>query len=150
VAITLFFAITRHERRALPLSAFMAATCGVGALCALPVALWAGAPMLSYPPASWGWMLALIVLTTVGGHGCFNLAAKHVPLFTVNVVVILEPAIAIGMGALMFGAQVTPLQVAGGLVLSVGVVFGLWPMQPAGQPAGQPSEQPAVEIQPAE
>lgn len=124
-AITAFFVITRAERRALPLSAFMGVTLGVGALCTLPLALVARAPLWGYPAASWGWLGALVVLTTVGGHGAFNVAARHVSLFTVNVVVVLEPALAIAMGALLFEAQVTPLQILGGVVLAAAVVVGL-------------------------
>ena len=124
-AITLFFIITRAERRSLPLSTFMGVTMAVGALCTLPLALLAGAPLWGYPAASWGWLMALVVFTTVGGHGAFNLAARHVSLFTVNVVVVLEPALAIAMGALLFEAHVTSLQIVGGVVLAVAVVVGL-------------------------
>ncbi|MBS2026959.1 MAG: DMT family transporter [Deltaproteobacteria bacterium] len=139
VAITLFFAVTRNERNTLSLSSFMGWTMAVGALCALPIVLLARSPLLAYPPASWGWMAALVVLTTVGGHGAFNIAARHVTLFTVNVVVVLEPAIAIAMGAGLFGATVTSLQVVGGLILAVAVVVGL--RAPAGAHAqAMPSE----------
>jgi drug/metabolite transporter (DMT)-like permease len=127
LAITIFFALTREVRRALPLSAFMGITLGVGAICTLPIALLAGVPLHGYSTSTWEWLAALVVLTTVGGHGCFNIAARHTRLFTVNVVVVLEPAIAIAMGAFMFGASITPLQLGGGVVLAVAVVVGLLP-----------------------
>jgi drug/metabolite transporter (DMT)-like permease len=127
VVVSLFYALTRKERRALPLAPFLGLTLGFGALFALPVALLVHAPMSGYPVTSWAWLAALVVLTTVGGHGCFNIAAKHVPLFSINVVVVLEPAISIVMGAALFGATVTRLQIVGGLILAVAVVFGLMP-----------------------
>jgi len=139
VAITLFFATTRSERNTLSLSTFMGWTLTIGALCSLPVVLLAHSPLLGYSRASWGWMAALVVFTTVGGHGAFNIAARHVTLFTVNVVVVLEPAIAIAMGAVMFDATVTSLQVVGGAILAGAVVVGL--RAPAGAHAeAMPSE----------
>ena len=125
VAITLFFVITQRERETLPLSSFMGVALLAGALVSVPVVLLAHAPLLAYPRESWGWLAGIVLLTTLGGHGAFNLAARQVRLFTVNLVVVLEPAIAIAMGALLFGATVTPLQVAGGVVLAMAVVVGL-------------------------
>src|SRR5262249_35501592 len=94
-------------------------------LLSLPVAALSGARFSGYPAGAWGWMAALVVLTTVGGHGFMNLAARQVKLFTVNVVIVLEPAIAIGIGAVVFGARGHPPQVAGGALLAVAVISGL-------------------------
>jgi len=124
-AITLFYVVTRHARAATPIDAFMALVMAVCALASLPISLLAHAPIVSYPPSSWAWMAALVVLTTVSGHGLLNLAARHVKLFTVNVIIVLEPAIAIALGAVLFGARVTVLQVAGGVLLAAAVVIGL-------------------------
>ena len=125
LAITLFYVVTREARSAAPIDAFMALVMAVCALGSLPIVLGAHAPVVHYPPASWAWMAALIVLTTVAGHGALNLAARYVKLFTVNVIIVLEPAIAIALGALLFGARVTLLQVAGGVLLAAAVVIGL-------------------------
>jgi drug/metabolite transporter (DMT)-like permease len=48
-----------------------------------------------------------------------------VTLFVLNIVIVLEPAIAIAMGALLFGARVTALQLGGGVLLAAAVVVGL-------------------------
>ncbi len=125
VAITLFVVVTRRARAALPLPTFLGAIFALGAVAALPVALLAGDRLSGYPPASWGWLAALVLLTTVGGHGLMNVAARHVKLFTLNVVIVLEPPIGIALGALLFDAQVTGLQLGGGALLGVAVFFGL-------------------------
>lgn len=127
LSITLFYVVAQEERSALPLPTFMFWSMGLGALWILPVVALSGARLVGYPAESWAWAGALVVLTTVGGHGLFNLAARHLSLFTVNVVIVLEPAIAIAMGAVLFGAQLQPSQLWGGLVLSLAVVFGLRP-----------------------
>jgi len=125
VALAAFYPVTRRARAALPLDVFMAAVwAGVTAL-ALPVAALAGARVSGYPARAWAWMAALVVLTTAGGHGFMNLAARQVKLFTLNVVIVLEPAIAIAIGAVAFGARVRALQVAGGVLLAAAVVSGL-------------------------
>lgn len=124
-AIALFYVVTRDARAATPLPAFMAATMAGCAAASVPIVLVARSPVLAYPGEAWAWLLALVVLTTVGGHGLMNLAARHVRNFTLNVVIVLEPAIAIALGALLFGARVTPLQLAGGVLLGAAVAIGL-------------------------
>ena len=126
-AITVFYAATRRARAVMPLPAFMGWTMTIGALVALPFALVSGATLLPTSAASWGWLAGLVVLSTVAGHGLMNLAARHVRLFTLNVVIVLEPAIGIGLGAALFDASVSTLQVTGGLVLAAAVLVGLGP-----------------------
>jgi drug/metabolite transporter (DMT)-like permease len=105
---------------------FMGATMLVAAATALPVALAAGVPLAGYPAESWLWIAAIVVVTTLGGHGLMNLAARDVSMFELNLVIVLEPVIAIGLGALMFGATITLLQVVGGALLSAAMVIGLY------------------------
>ncbi|MCC6994499.1 MAG: DMT family transporter [Deltaproteobacteria bacterium] len=124
LAIALFYVVTRRARVALPLAPFMGWTLVGCALTALPVVLLTRAP-LSYPAAQWGWLAGLVVLTTAAGHGLMNLCAPHVRLFTLNVVIVLEPAIAIAMGAGLFAAHVDAIQVVGGVVLAAAVVIGI-------------------------
>lgn len=125
LAITLFYVVARHARRETSLPAFMAVTMAVGALASVPVVLAAGVRVVDYPAPAFGWLGALVVVTTVLGHGLMNLAANHVRLFALNVVIVLEPAIAILLGAALFGASVTLAQVAGGAFLAAAVAVGL-------------------------
>lgn len=125
LAIALFYVVARDARARTPLPAFMGAVFAVGALAAAPLLWLGGARVTGYPASAWLWLGGIVVLTTIGGHGLMNLAARHVPLFTLNIVIVLEPAIAILLGALMFGATVTPLQVGGGLLLGASVFVGL-------------------------
>jgi drug/metabolite transporter (DMT)-like permease len=126
VAITLFYVVTRQARAGTPLATFMGLVFAVGSVATVPVLLVARAPVLTYPAGSWLWMALLVVVTTVGGHGLTNLAARHVSLFTLNIVIVLEPAIAIAMGHLMFGAAIDAVTVAGGALLVGSVLVALW------------------------
>lgn len=124
-AIAMFYVVTREARAETPLATFMGATLATGSLATLPVVLIAGTRLRGYAGEGWAWLFALVVLTTVGGHGLMNLAARHVKLFTLNVVIVLEPAIAIAMGAVLIDKRVTPLQLGGGVLLAGAVIIGL-------------------------
>ncbi len=124
--IALFYVVARDARRAVSMDAFMGVTMLVAAMLALPVALFAGVPLSGFSDASWGWLTAIVLITTLGGHGLMNLAARDVSLFTLNLVIVLEPPIAIGLGALWFGASITSLQAVGGVLLAFAVAIGLY------------------------
>ncbi len=124
--IALFYVVARDARRELSMDAFMGATMLIAALLALPVAWWAGVPLTGFTNESWAWIAAIVGITTLAGHGLLNLAARDVSLFTLNLVIVVEPAIAIALGALLFGASITALQGAGGLVLALAVMIGLY------------------------
>jgi drug/metabolite transporter (DMT)-like permease len=124
-AITLFYVVSAHARRALSTEVFLGATLLVCAVTALPVALLAGVPLWGFSGPTWGWLGAIVVVTTLMGHGLMNYAANHVSLFTLNIVIVLEPAVGIAIGAVLFGATVTATQLVGGALLSAAVVFGL-------------------------
>ncbi len=134
--ITLFYVAARDARNALPLDAFMGSTMMAASLVALPSALVAGVPLSGFSLASWAWIAAIVLLTTLAGHGLLNLAARFVSLFTVNLVIVLEPVIAIAMGALLFGARITLLQCVGGTLLGGAVLVGM--RQPSSGNTGPP------------
>jgi drug/metabolite transporter (DMT)-like permease len=64
----------------------------------------------------------MVMVTTLGGHGLLNYAARTLSLFTVNIVIVLEPVLAILLGAWLFGASISWPQAVGGLLLSAAVI----------------------------
>ncbi|MET0283569.1 MAG: DMT family transporter [Polyangiales bacterium] len=110
-----------EARRALSMNAFLGSTCLVASCLALPVALIADVPLWCFSATSWQWLLAMVVITTLLGHGMLNTAARTLSLFTVNIVIVLEPVLAILLGAWLFGASIGWLQVAGGVLLTAAV-----------------------------
>jgi drug/metabolite transporter (DMT)-like permease len=125
LAITLFYVVTREARARVPIVTFMGCTMAVGTVAMLPVLLLTDTRLAGYPAAAWGWLGALVLLTTVFGHGLMNVAARRVDLFTLNLVIVLEPAIGIAIGALLWGATITFWQLIGGIVLCASVIVGL-------------------------
>jgi drug/metabolite transporter (DMT)-like permease len=127
VAITCFYVVTRQARAGTPLAAFMGLTFAIGSVATIPVILVARTNVVDYPAMSWLWLGLLVAVTTIAGHGLTNLAARLVSLFTLNIVIVLEPAIAIAMGSVMFDARVDAITVGGGALLVASVIVGLWP-----------------------
>lgn len=118
-----FFVVGRAARQALALDAYMGATLGVAALTALPVALAAQVELIDYPPASWCWLLGIVLVSTLVGHSLLNAAARTLSLFTVSFALLLEPVLSIALGALLFGAAVSGLQLVGGALLVASVAL---------------------------
>ena len=125
VAITLFYVVTGKARRALSVEVFLGAVMLVSSATAWPVARAAGVPLWGFSASTWGWIGAIVLVTTLMGHGLMNHAANHVSLFTLNIVIVLEPAVGVAIGALLFGARLTAVQLLGGALLSAAVLFGL-------------------------
>jgi drug/metabolite transporter (DMT)-like permease len=125
VTITWFYLVTRAARAGTPLATFMGTTFAIGAAATLPLVWATGVPVVGHPAPAWGWLAALVVVTTVAGHGLLNLAARHVSLFTLNIVIVLEPAIGILLGAVLFGARAGAAAIVGGLLLMAAVAVGI-------------------------
>lgn len=136
VAITGFYVVTRRTRSALPMPVFLGVTSAIGAVLTVPFLWLSDAPLLAYEPNQWGWLAGLILVTTIGGHGLYNIAARHLSLFTVNIVIVIEPVIGIWLGAMISGVRVTGTQLVGGVILGLAVVIGLLPaLRPKARPA---------------
>jgi drug/metabolite transporter (DMT)-like permease len=123
--IAVYYVVSKPAREALSTRVFMGLTFVIGAVMVAPIMLITDSRIVDYPAASWGWLAALVVLTTLAGHGLMNRAAREVKLFTLNIVIVLEPAIGIALGALLFGATVSLSAVIGGVVLVGAVIIGL-------------------------
>ncbi len=137
LAYAAFFLVVGPLRRELPFAPFMAATyLGAGAL--LAAAAWlAGDPLTGHPAGAWAAVVALAVVPTVVGHACFNWAVPRVRFFTLNLLVVLEPALALLIGAVLLGSRVVPVQLAGGAVLGAAVLIGLRPVRTQRQPVSK-------------
>jgi drug/metabolite transporter (DMT)-like permease len=152
VAISFFYVETRAARTAMPVASFMGWTMVFGAATALPVVLAAGVPLgprsaavevFGWTPSPWLWLAGLVVVTTMGGHGLMNAAARGVRLFTLNIVIVLEPPLGILLGMLLLGEKPpTPIQLAGGAVLAVAVVVALLPEARSGRTGPPPAVVP--------
>lgn len=125
LAMAVFYVVVRPVRSALPFPLFMGSVnLGAGALlAALAVAV--GEPLSGYSDAAWGWIAALVLVPTAVGHACFNWALPRVRLFALNLLIVLEPAVALLIGIVALDSRPDASQWIGGAVLAGAVLLGL-------------------------
>jgi drug/metabolite transporter (DMT)-like permease len=101
----------------------MAVTTTLTAIILLPVALASGEQML--PHSLYGWMvlLGLAWISHAGGQGLIAYALAHLPAAFSSVGLLLQPVIASGFAWALLSEFLSPLQVAGGIVVLVGIYF---------------------------
>ena len=148
LTIAFFYLAVRPLRTRYPFAPFMASCYGLAGLLLCAVSIAIGSPLIGFPDASWGYLAGLVLIPTVVGHACFNWAIPRVRFFTINLLIVLEPAIAILLGVAFLDERATPLQLGGGALLGLAVVAGLGGRRPEKEreEAEQPlSEQPRSE-----
>lgn len=120
-----FYVAVTPARPALPFSLFMGTAQFGAGLLLTAAALLAGSELVGFSDAGWGWIVALVLIPTGVGHACFNWALSQVRLFVLNLLIVLEPAIAIAIGIVWLGEAPGPLQWLGGAVLGGAVLVGV-------------------------
>jgi drug/metabolite transporter (DMT)-like permease len=95
----------------------------------LPAGLIPGAPgpagllWLGNAWLGWGVLFLLAAVPTVAGFGLYNVSLSHLPSSVANLVVSSEPAFTALFAYLVLGEILTPIQLAGSLLILAGVVF---------------------------
>ncbi len=125
LALALFYLVVRPLRDDLPFAPFMTLTYGIGGVLLAAAAGLTGAALTGFLHPDWALVVALAFVPTVVGHACFNWCVPRVRFFTLNLVIVLEPALALLLGVALLGERPTTLQVVGGCVLGAAVVAGL-------------------------
>lgn len=99
----------------------MAVTSTLTALILFPVALASGEQML--PQSAYGWtiLLGLALISHAAGQGLIAYALAHLPATFSSVGLLLQPVIAAFFAWVLIGEPLVPLQIAGGLVVLVGI-----------------------------
>ena len=87
----------------------------------LAVALIMGDPLMPQSTAGWMSLLALALISHVGGQGLLAYALGHVTATMSSLVILIEPLAAGILGWLILSEQITWLQGAGALVIMLGI-----------------------------
>lgn len=102
-----------------------------GVMCVV-VAVAVGESLFAYDTHQWFWLSLAILVPTLVGHSLFQYVVKYVPVFQVNLAILMEPVLALLiMFVLRFEFEVfrestlAPAQILGGALLMVGVAMGL-------------------------
>jgi drug/metabolite transporter (DMT)-like permease len=112
----------RERHRAARVTFYMSVvTVAVLALVALGATLYLGQRLLPLDLRGWVVLVALAWVSHVGGQGLLSVALGSLPAMFSSLVIFLEALAAAGLGWLVLGEAVTPLQGLGGLVILIGI-----------------------------
>ena len=99
----------------------------IGSLVLFPIALFFEPHSIwrvpSLPLSTLGWILFSALGSTVIGQGAMSLLLQRHPVSTVVPLSLVAPVIAVIASSLYFGTKLTPLMVAGGVIVMIGVAI---------------------------
>jgi drug/metabolite transporter (DMT)-like permease len=108
----------KRVRSTMDVAQFLGSVMPVGMLAVVPIALISGG-VTDISGRGWVAVALLLVLTGVGAHGFIVYAQRHVPVGTISVLQVAQPAIAVVWAYLILGERIRAPQVAG-MVLVIG------------------------------
>lgn len=115
-----YLLLTRHRRGAMNVQTMMAALMPSAALAALPLGLFRG----ELDDVTWNsipYMLLLAVMTGTMAHGLVMYSQHSVPVSTMSLMQVTQPAIAVMWGYLLLGQTLRPIQVVGVALVMAGI-----------------------------
>jgi drug/metabolite transporter (DMT)-like permease len=107
-----YVSTTRHFRRDMDVATFMATVSPIAAVAVLPLAI-ANGDVFGMSGTGWTYMLLLTLLIGVGGHGLMVFAQKTIPIGTIGIAQVVQPALAVVWSFLLLSETVRGRQVAG-------------------------------------
>jgi drug/metabolite transporter (DMT)-like permease len=116
-----YIATTRHYRRQLDVVTFMATIMPVGAIAVLPLAILNGG-MFEVSGNGWKYILILTVITGVGAHGLMVFAQKSIPIGTIGIAQVAQPALAALWSLLLLDETINGAQIGGMAVVLGGLL----------------------------
>jgi drug/metabolite transporter (DMT)-like permease len=111
---------TRHFRRDMDVAAFMATICPIAAVAVLPLAI-ANGDVVGMSGTGWTYMLILTFLSGVAANGLMVYAQKTIPIGTIAIAQVIQPALAVVWSFLLLGETLRRRQFVGIAV----ALFGL-------------------------
>ena len=111
---------TRHFRRDMDVSVFMATICPIGALVVLPITL-ANSDSLGMTTRGWTYTLILTLLSGVAASGLLVYAQKAIQIGTIAIAQVVQPAIAVVCSFLILGEELRFRQLVGIAIAIAGV-----------------------------
>jgi drug/metabolite transporter (DMT)-like permease len=122
---------TRHFRRDMDVSTFMATVTPIATLAVLPLAL-AHGDVFGMSGTGWTYMLLLAFLSGVAAHGLMVFAQKTIQIGTIGITQVIQPALAVVWSFLLLGETLRPEQAVGVAVALSGLLGFLVLNQPGG------------------
>jgi len=109
---------TRRFRQDMDVATFMATICPIAALTVLPLAVLNG-DVFGLSGTGWTYMLLLTFLSGVAANGLLVYAQKTIPIGTISIAQVIQPALAVVWSFLLLGETLQRWQFAG-IALALG------------------------------
>lgn len=116
---------TKHVRQRMDVIEFMAAVTPIAAVSLIPVMAVRGG-VGDMDGTSWAVVLALTFLTGTGAHGMIVFAQRSLPIATIGVMQIAQPALAVMWAAILLDETIRPLQIVGMAMVLSGLALFNW------------------------
>jgi drug/metabolite transporter (DMT)-like permease len=113
-----YVASTRHYRRDLDVTTFMATICPIAAVAVLPVAVARGG-MLSISGTGWTYTLILSLTSGITAQGLLVYAQKTIQIGTIGIAQVAQPALAVVWSSLLLDEVINARQ-----ILGIAIVMG--------------------------
>ncbi|MCC7510883.1 MAG: DMT family transporter [Planctomycetes bacterium] len=137
LAIVLSYSAGRRLRPRMSLPGYLSVLYWVAGLTCLCIAVATGNTLWGYTNDQWMWLGLAVLIPTLVGHSLFHYVVKYVPVFFVNLTILGEPILSLVIMYLLRNeyavfrdSTLTTLQLIGGSLLMLGVVFGIWKRRP--------------------
>jgi drug/metabolite transporter (DMT)-like permease len=121
IMVSGYLLIGRSLRRRLSLLAYIWLVYGAAAGVLLLAVLATGGPLLGFTSAAYAILLALAIGPQLAGHTAFNWALRYLSPAFIAIAILGEPVGAALLAFLILGERVAPLELAGFVLLLVGI-----------------------------
>ncbi len=122
---------TRHFRQDMDVATFMATICPIAALAVLPLAI-ANGDVFGMSGTGWTYMLILTFLSGVAANGLMVFAQKTIPIGTIAIAQVVQPALAVVWSFLLLGETLRGWQVVG-IAIALGGLLAFIVMNQRGE-----------------
>ena len=112
---------TRHFRKQMDVVTFMASITPIAIIAVLPLALLNG-QLLDVSSTGWRYIALLTFITGVGAHGLMVFAQKSIPIGTIGVAQVAQPALAALWSFLLVGESLHGMQLLGMAMVLAGLL----------------------------
>lgn len=113
--------IKRQRMRGIPTNAYLAGIVTSGAIMLVPYSLISGAELGSMTRLDWVRCVSMILVPGIVGHGLMTWAQQHVEVTISSLLNLASPVLSAVGAWLVFGQSLKPAQIAGGLLVLVGL-----------------------------
>lgn len=118
---TVYLLSSRNLRTTMSVQAIMASAMPIAALAILPIVAVRG-ELDDAHGTQWWYIVALAVLTGTVAHGFIVFAQRSVPVGTIGIIQVAQPALAVGWAYLLLDQELRPVQVLGMVLVIAGLL----------------------------